>query len=181
HDSRSGTKALLLRYVRRRCHLQPARQPARRHSHVPSLVFLRSLGHRDRSTNSAPSLSGGTVPPPVRPDEVSAHPRRSRWSMLHLRRILRNYEEGGALNSMVNLFGFVGPEVFLTKTGEPGIVLELQGVDYECLDQAAIDIATKRLESALRLFDEHYRVYQLLFKSNCQFLPRTFCGNVIMN
>ncbi|MBV9889204.1 MAG: DUF87 domain-containing protein [Acidobacteria bacterium] len=101
--------------------------------------------------------------------------------MLNLRRIFQNYEEAGAFNSMVNLFGFVGPKVFLTKTGEPGIVLELQGVDYECLDQASIDIATKRLESALRIFDERYRVYQLLFKRNSHAIPHTYCGNAVVD
>ena len=69
---------------------------------------------------------------------------------------------------MVNLFGFIGPHVFLTKSGHAGIVLESGGADYECLDVAAVDAPTKRLESALRLFDESYRVYQLLFKRNQQ-------------
>jgi type IV secretion system protein TrbE len=101
--------------------------------------------------------------------------------MLNLKRIFRNYEEAGSFNSMVNLFGFVGPEVFLTKTGEAGIVLELQGVDYECLDQTSLDTLTKRLESALRLFDENYRVYQLLFKRNRQTIPHAYCGNIVVD
>ena len=86
--------------------------------------------------------------------------------MLNLRRLFRNYEEAGSLNAMVNLFGFAGAEMFLTKTGDVGVVLEVKGVDYECLDQISIDGLAKRLESALRLFDENYRVYQLLFKRN---------------
>jgi len=51
--------------------------------------------------------------------------------VLNLRRVFQNYDEAGSLNAMVNLFGFLGPDVFLTKSGEVGIVLELQGVDYE--------------------------------------------------
>jgi type IV secretion system protein VirB4 len=94
--------------------------------------------------------------------------------MLNLKRILKNYEEVGSLNAMVNLFGFVGPHVFLTKSGEVGVVLEMEGVDYECLQASAVDILTKRLESALRLFDENYRVYQLLFKRNRQAIPHSF-------
>jgi len=77
--------------------------------------------------------------------------------MLNLKRVFKNYDETGSLNAMVNLFGFIGPEVFLTKSGEAGLVLELQGVDYECLDTPTLDGLTKRLESALRLFDENYR------------------------
>ena len=101
--------------------------------------------------------------------------------MLNLKRVLKNYEETGSLNAMVNLFGFIGPQVFLTKSGEVGIVLEMQGVDYECLDQTALDALTKRLESALRLFDENYRVYQLLFKRNRQAIPHTYCGSPVVD
>jgi type IV secretion system protein VirB4 len=101
--------------------------------------------------------------------------------MLNLKRVFKNYEESGSLGAMVNLFGFVGPQVFLTKSGEVGMILELQGVDYECLDQMALDALTKRLESALRLFDENYRVYQLLFKRNRQLIPHTFSGNLVVD
>jgi hypothetical protein len=101
--------------------------------------------------------------------------------MLNLKRIFKSYDEAGSLNAMVNLFGFVGPQVFLTKSGEVGVVLELQGVDYECLDAPTVDGLTKRLESALRMFDENYRVYQLLFKRNRQAIPHTFCGKPVVD
>jgi type IV secretion system protein VirB4 len=101
--------------------------------------------------------------------------------MLKLKRIFRNYEEAGSLNAMVNLFGFIGPQAFLTKSGDAGIVLEIQGVDYECLDTPTLDALTKRLESALRLFDENYRVYQLLFKRNRQPIPHSFCGKPVVD
>lgn len=101
--------------------------------------------------------------------------------MLNLKRILKNYEEVGSLNAMINLFGFVGPHVFLTKSGEVGVVLEMEGVDYECLEASAVDTLTKRLESALRLFDENYRVYQFLFKRNRRAIPHSFCGKPIVD
>jgi type IV secretion system protein TrbE len=101
--------------------------------------------------------------------------------VLNLKRILKNYEEVGSLNAMINLFGFVGPHVFLTKSGEVGVVLEMGGVDYECLEASAVDILTKRLESALRLFDENYRVYQFLFKRNRQAIPHSYCGKPIVD
>ena len=101
--------------------------------------------------------------------------------MLNLRRLFKNYDEAGSLNAMVNLFGFAGPEMFLTKTGDAGMVLEVKGVDYECLDLPSIDALTKRLESALRLFDENYRVYQLLFKRNQEAIPHSFCGKTIVD
>jgi len=101
--------------------------------------------------------------------------------MLNLKRVFQNYEETGSLNAMVNLFGFIGKQVFLTKSGDAGVVLEFQGVDYECLDPTAVDGLTKRLESALRLFDENYRVYQLLFKRNRQAIPHSYCGNKLVD
>jgi type IV secretion system protein VirB4 len=101
--------------------------------------------------------------------------------MLNLKRIFQNYEELGSLNAMVNLFGFLGPHVFITKSGDVGVVLEMGGVDYECLEAAAVDALTKRLESALRLFDENYRVYQFLFKRNRQAIPHSFCGKPVVD
>jgi len=91
--------------------------------------------------------------------------------MFRLSRIFKNYGETGSLGEQINLYGFIGSEVFLTKTGEVGLILEVHGVDYECLDGAAIDGLTKRLESALKLFDENCRLYQYLFKRNNESIP----------
>lgn len=101
--------------------------------------------------------------------------------MLRLSRIFKNYQETGSLNEQINLYGFIGPEVFLTKAGEVGLVLEVHGVDYECLDGTAIDGLTKRLESALRLFDENCRVYQYLFKRNNETIPYQLYGNPVVD
>ena len=49
--------------------------------------------------------------------------------MLKLQRIFKNYEETGSLAEQVNLYGFIGPEAFLTKSGETGVILEVRGVD----------------------------------------------------
>jgi hypothetical protein len=56
----------------------------------------------------------------------------------------------------------------IIAAGDLLLSLIAEGVGYECLDNASIDGLTKRLESALRLFDENYRVYQYLFKRNNQ-------------
>jgi type IV secretion/conjugal transfer VirB4 family ATPase len=101
--------------------------------------------------------------------------------MLRLSRIFKNYDETGSLNEQVNLYGFIGPQVFLTKTGELGLILEVRGVDYECLDSVSIDGLTKRLESALKLFDEKFRVYQYLFKRNNQTVPYKLYANPIVD
>ncbi len=101
--------------------------------------------------------------------------------MLRLSKLFKNYRETGSLNEQINLYGFIGPHVFLTKTGEVGVILEVRGVDYECLDAAAIDGFTKRLESALKLFDEKCSVYQYLFKRNNETIPYTLYENPIVD
>jgi type IV secretion system protein VirB4 len=101
--------------------------------------------------------------------------------MLRLSRIFKNYNEAGSLGEQINLFGFIGPHVFLTKTGEVGVLLEVRGVDYECLDTASVDHFTKRLESALKLFDENYRVYQYLFKRNNETIPFRLYTNPVVD
>src|SRR6267143_1390428 len=102
-------------------------------------------------------------------------------AMLRLSRIFKNYNETGSLNEQINLYGFIGPHVFLTKSGDVGVIVEVRGVDYECLDAASIDGFTKRLESALKLFDENYRVYQYLFKRNNETIPYKLYGNPIVD
>ena len=101
--------------------------------------------------------------------------------MLRLSRIFKNYDESGSLGEQVNLYGFIGPQAFLTKTGEVGVILEVRGVDFECLDGASIDALTKRLESALKLFDENCRVYQHLFKRNNETIPYKLYANPIVD
>lgn len=101
--------------------------------------------------------------------------------MLRLSRVFTNYNETGSLSEQINLFGFIGPHTFLTKTGEVGVILEVRGVDYECLDGSSIDGFTKRLESALKLFDENYRLYQYLFKRNNETIPYKLYDNPIVD
>src|ERR1700694_4523958 len=102
-------------------------------------------------------------------------------AMLRLSRIFKNYNETGSLNEQINLYGFIGPHIFLTKSGEVGLILEVRGVDYECPDSSSIDALTKRLESALRLFDEKYRLYQYLFKRNNETIPYKLYANPIVD
>ena len=101
--------------------------------------------------------------------------------MLRLSRIFKNFAETGSLSEQINLYGFIGPQVFLTKSGELGVILEVQGADYECLDDSTIDGLTKRLESALKVFDESYRVYQYLFKRNNETIPYKLYGNPVVD
>ena len=101
--------------------------------------------------------------------------------MFNLKQATKDYREAAALCSQINLFGFVDDEVFLTKTGDVGIVIAIDGVDYECLDSNAIDNLTRRLTAAFRIFDEKCRIYQYLFKRNRQTIPFQTYGSPIVD
>jgi type IV secretion system protein VirB4 len=91
--------------------------------------------------------------------------------MLSLKHIVKNYKETGALNENISVFGFIDESTFITKSGDIGMLLEVEGVDYECLDTKETDNLTKRLESGFKLFDPKFRVYQYLFKTNNPPIP----------
>jgi type IV secretion/conjugal transfer VirB4 family ATPase len=98
-----------------------------------------------------------------------------------LAQITKDYGEAAPLCTQVNLFGFVDDETFLTKSGDLGVVLSIEGVDYECLDANTIDNLTRRLTAAFRIFDEKCRVYQYLFKRNRENIPFRTYQNAIVN
>ena len=100
--------------------------------------------------------------------------------MLRLSKIVKSYKETGALNEHVAIFGFLDDKVFLTKGGDVGVVLRVEGVDYECLDHKQTDSLTKRLESALRLLGPQYRVYQILFKASGETIPHGEYANPVV-
>ena len=45
--------------------------------------------------------------------------------------IARAYRQAGAMNSLIPFYGFLDDTVFLTKSGDVGIVLALAGVDAQ--------------------------------------------------
>ena len=84
--------------------------------------------------------------------------------MVRVARILKDFRETGALNSLIALWGFVDETTFLTKAGAVGVLYRLQGVDFECLDHPQRQAIVHGLEQALRQLDESFRVYQYLIK-----------------
>ena len=86
--------------------------------------------------------------------------------MLNIRKLAKNYRETGALAEQCGVFSFINDWCFITKSGAIGTVIEVEGIDYECLDQRTLDTTTKRLEAAFRLCGPEFRVYQYLFKSH---------------
>src|SRR5215218_6613391 len=84
--------------------------------------------------------------------------------MLRIRRILRDYEDAGSLNSLIALWGFLDDQTFFTKAGHVGVVYRLAGIDFECLDHAQRRDVVHRYEAALRCLDDSCRVYRYLSK-----------------
>ncbi len=101
--------------------------------------------------------------------------------MYRLGRIFRDFEESGALNAHVSLYGFWDDQIVITKSGDLALAVKVRGVDYECLDTAARDYVTKRLESAFRTFDGKCRVYQIIFKENRPDIPWSEHDNSVVN
>jgi len=101
--------------------------------------------------------------------------------MLRISHVIKPWRESGALNAHINLYGFWNNEVFLTKSGDLGIVLKVRGVDYESLDQKAQEYAVKRLEAALKVFGPRFHIYQYLLKTNRPTIPFQTYDDAIVN
>jgi hypothetical protein len=101
--------------------------------------------------------------------------------MLKIRRILRDYEDAGSLNSLIALWGFVDDHTFLTKAGHLGVVYRLAGVDFECLDHAQRRDVVHRYEAALRCLDASCRVYQYLSKRRMPPITPAPCGQPVVH
>ena len=77
----------------------------------------------------------------------------------------------GATEDYVPLYGFADDRMFLTAAGEVGVVLEVGGTEYECLDPVDLADHAARFESALRQFDEDFTIYQYVMKSDGAQVP----------
>ena len=91
--------------------------------------------------------------------------------MLRLDRVIKPWADADALCDHINLYGFWNQTAFLTKSGDLGMILKIEGIDYESLDRSAQEYAVKRLEAAFRSFGPSFRVYQYLFKTNRPAIP----------
>ncbi len=64
--------------------------------------------------------------------------------MLNIRKVVKPWQEAGSLNANLNLYGFVADDVFLTKSGDLGMMLRCGGVDHESLDSDEQQYAVRR-------------------------------------
>ena len=91
--------------------------------------------------------------------------------MFNIAQAIKPWRETAELNDHISLYGFWNETVFVTKAGDVGMVLKVEGVDYESLDQGEQEYAVKRLEAALKAFGPGFRIYQYLFKTNRPDIP----------
>lgn len=86
--------------------------------------------------------------------------------MVNLRKFLKPYKDAGALHALLPIRRFVDDQVFLTKRNQLGFVLQVEGVDAECLTEAMLESTTRRMAAAWRSFDDRFRIYQYVVKQN---------------
>ena len=99
--------------------------------------------------------------------------------MVKVARILRDYGEAGAVNSLIALWGFVDDHTFLTKAGHVGLVYRLRGTDAEGLTHPQRQSIVHQFEAALRLLDEHCRLYQYVIKQTAEPFVAAACARVV--
>jgi type IV secretion system protein VirB4 len=99
--------------------------------------------------------------------------------VVRLSRILRDYRDAGSVNGLLALWGFVDEGTFLTKAGHVGVVYRIGGIDYEGLTHAERCSLVHRFEAALRLLDEHCRVYQYLLKRTIDPIASARCAQPV--
>jgi type IV secretory pathway VirB4 component len=91
--------------------------------------------------------------------------------MTKLSRILKDYRDSGALHAKVGIHAALDNQTFLCKSGDLVAFLALRGLDSECLDPGQLDQVTRQFESAIRGFEEKFRVMQYLVKQARETFP----------
>jgi len=86
--------------------------------------------------------------------------------MVNLTKFLKPYKDAGAFHALFAPHRFIDDSVFLTKGNQLGVVLGVEGIDYECLTEATLETYTKRVAAAWRSFDERFRLYQYVTKQD---------------
>lgn len=100
--------------------------------------------------------------------------------MVSLRRILKDYRDTGSLHSLVSIQAAIGDGVFITRSGDLVTLLTLRGIHYECLDAGQLEAIAHRFGSAVRVFDERFRLYQYLLKQLAPPLPFQHHGHPVV-
>ncbi len=69
----------------------------------------------------------------------------------------------GSLHSLLGPVMFAG-DAFVTRDGQVGLLLSVNGLDVDCLNDEVLEEHRDSLQSALKTFDERFRIYQYFVK-----------------
>src|SRR5260370_24309465 len=86
--------------------------------------------------------------------------------MIKLNRVLKSYRDSGALHANIGIQEAVDDKNVLKKGGHLVRLLRFHGIDDECLDPQQVDQIASRIEAALRLLGENFRLYQYQIKGH---------------
>src|SRR3989449_5452587 len=106
--------------------------------------------------------------PDTTPQSGQSHWGKEAAKMIKLQRVLKDYEDSGALHANIGVLEAIDENSFLTKAGHLFSMLCVRGVDDECLDPGQVAQIAQRVEAGLRLLDENFRLYQYLIKTHAQ-------------
>jgi type IV secretory pathway VirB4 component len=73
-------------------------------------------------------------------------------------------QDAGSCAEQIALLRFIDDITFETKLGDLGILLSFSGIDPDCRTDEVLNAFTRRYESAMRLFDDRFRVYSYIVK-----------------
>ena len=86
--------------------------------------------------------------------------------MFNLREFLKPSTQAPALNVLFAPHCFVNDNVVMTKTNALCALLEIRGDDDECASDDDLEAQGKRIQNALKQFDESYTLYQYVIKDD---------------
>ena len=73
-------------------------------------------------------------------------------------------QDAGSCAEQIALLRFIDDIMFETKLGDLGMILSFSGIDPDCRPDEVLNAFTRRYESAMRLFDDRFRVYSYIVK-----------------
>ena len=88
--------------------------------------------------------------------------------MFNLKKFLKPSTDAPALNSLFAPHCFVDDHIVMTKTNALCALLEIRGIDDECASDDDLDAQGKRIQNALKQFDESYTLYQYVIKDDAE-------------
>ncbi len=93
--------------------------------------------------------------------------------MPKISRIMRDFSKTGAFNEVVGPTFFPDAEssVFFCKSGDLGIALKLAGAEYDCKEPRQVEAVAREWSTALKVFDERFRIYQYAIKTSDPEIP----------